>query len=124
MKAGTEERRTWAIRHDRCWVCGAKDYRGFPLETHEMERRSQAPKRWMHKCNYFRACKICHMDDLAAMSHAKQLAYKYIYDHDEFDREGWLRLRDPRLKAPLRVTAKEIADKVMQLQEEGHPKWK
>jgi len=123
MKAGMKERKEWAIRHDRCWVCAAKEYQGFPLETHEIERRSQAPKRWMYKCNYFRACKKCHMDELATMSHARQLAYKHIYDHDEFDLEGWLRLRDPELLAPRRVTAQEIADQVIQLQEEGHPRW-
>ena len=104
------QRNLWASEFEFCWVCGGKDYQGWPLETHEIERRSHAPKTCMHECNYFRACKKCHMDDLAAMPHAQQLAYKKEYDPERFDLEQWLRLRDPELRAPNRVTTEEVAE--------------
>ena len=108
MKAGTEERREWAIRHDRCWVCGAKNYRGFPLETHEIERRSHAAGRWAHPCNYLLVCNACHAETIPTMSHAMQLAIKWMNDPTNFDLDVWLRLRDPELTAPERVTMEDV----------------
>ena len=64
------------------------------------------------------------MDDLAAMPHARQLAYKIIYDTDNFEIEGWLKLRDPELRAPRRVELREILDAFKELKKGGHPKWK
>tara|TARA_R110002020_G_scaffold176670_7_gene369037 strand:+ start:262 stop:777 length:516 start_codon:yes stop_codon:yes gene_type:complete len=102
------DRRNWASEHDVCWICGERDYRGFPLETHEMERRSQAPTRWMQRCNYFRTCKICHMDKLASMAHARQLSYKQARDPENYDLQAWLKIRDPDLHAPNRVTQEDV----------------
>jgi len=62
------------------------------------------------------------MDDLANMPHAEQLAYKQLYDPMNFNREQWLRIRDPELQAPNRVTQDEIEIYVSQLQTLGHPK--
>jgi len=110
-----DERRNWAVDFDRCWICGATEYQGFPLETHEMERRSQAPTRCMNVCNYFRTCKKCHMDDLAAMPHAKQLAYKQMKDPDNYNLMDWLRLKDLDLRAPNRVTQEEVDEWIQTL---------
>jgi hypothetical protein len=62
------------------------------------------------------------MDDLAAMPHAQQLAFKHIYDPVNFNREQWLRIRDPSLRAPNRVTQEEIETYISQLKAAGHPK--
>jgi hypothetical protein len=110
-----QSRRDWAIEFDTCWICGSRDYAGWPLETHEIERRSQAPTRCMNVCNYFRTCKKCHMDDLAAMPHARQLAYKYMHDHESYDLQEWLKLRDPDLRAPNRVTQDEVDEWIQKL---------
>ena len=118
-------RKDWAEERKFCWVCGAKHHAGFPLETHEMERKSQAPHhRWANLYNYFRTCKKCHMDDLAAMPHAKQLAYKIIYDTHNFEIENWLKLKDPELRAPDRVNVRDILPFFKELKQQGHPKWK
>ncbi len=55
------------------------------------------------------------MDDLAAMPHPRQLAYKYIKDINNYDLESWLRLRDPELKAPNRVMEDEVMDAVKEI---------
>ena len=110
-----DERRNWAVDFDRCWICGATEYQGFPLETHEMERRSQAPTRCMHVCNYFRTCKKCHMDDLAAKPHAKQLAYKQIKAPGNYNLMDWLRLKDLDLRAPNQVTQEEVDEWIQTL---------
>ncbi len=114
-------RQSWADNRRQCWVCGATHHAGFPLETHEMERKSQAPHHaWAKEENYFRACKKCHMDDLAAMPHAKQLAYKYIHDILHYNLESWLRIKDPELRAPSRVTEDEVMEYVYKLVMEGN----
>ena len=59
------------------------------------------------------------MDDLAAMPHAKQLAYKYIHDILHYDLEAWLRIKDPDLRAPNRVTEDEVMEYVYELVMEG-----
>ena len=119
-----EERREWASLWSKCWVCGATHHAGFPLETHEMERKSQAPHHaWAAKENYFCACKKCHMDDLAAMPHAKQLAYKYIHDILHYDLNAWLKVKDPELRAPNRVMEDEVMEYVFNLTIGGHQKW-
>ena len=107
-KKTSDQRRNWATEHPACWMCGKESYRGFPLETHEIERKSQAPSRWASPVNYFRTCKKCHMDDLAAMPHARQLAYKQRHDKENYNLDKWLRLRDPELKAPDRITQGEV----------------
>ena len=42
------------------------------------------------------------------MSHAEQLAVKWVNDPDNFDLDAWLRLRDPDLRAPTRVTMEDV----------------
>ena len=60
------------------------------------------------------------MDDLAAMPHPRQLAYKFLNDTKYFEIEDWLKLRDPDLRAPKRVTITEILDEVKILLKEGY----
>jgi len=106
----------WALDFKTCWVCGNSGIGVMALQIHEMERRSQATHyQWADLCNYFMTCATCHMDDLAAMPHAKQLAYKYIHDPDNFNLERWLRLKDPVLRAPHRVTEQEVMSHVDEL---------
>jgi len=78
----------------------------------------------MSMTNYFRACKLCHMEDLANMDHAKQLAYKFLYDKLHYNLEQWLKIRDPELRAPKRVTQEEVDEYIVDLKAQGHPKWK
>ena len=116
------DRKEWATSFDMCWMCGATSYAGLPLETHEIERRSHAPKmRWAHRCNYFRACHRCHDGPLATMAHAMQLAYKTLADPKNYDLESWLKIRDPDLHAPKRVTQDEVDEFVETIKEWGYP---
>jgi hypothetical protein len=78
-------------------------------EVHEIERKSHAPKRWAHRCNYLLLCHQCHSGPFAAMPHAKQLAVKLVRDPNHFELVTWLRLRDPELRAPERVTIADVA---------------
>lgn len=95
-------------RRQECWVClsGGDPWRG--LQIHEIERRSHAPQRWADYCNYFLTCPTCHEQHLSTMSHARQLAYKWIHDNPNFDLKRWLKLKDPDMEAPDRVTMGEI----------------
>jgi len=45
---------------------------------------------------------------LDTMSHQLQLAYKQKFDSDHYDLKKWLRIRDPELRAPDRVTQEEV----------------
>ena len=90
-----------------CMSClGTGGY--WPLEVHEIERRSHAPKSWQHTCNYLLLCKTCHENQFATMPHAEQMAVKARRDRMHFNLDAWLRLRDPDLAAPDRVTIEEI----------------
>ena len=97
----------------QCMVCGWLESTpgGFQwLETHEIEQRSAAPTRWADPCNYLLVCNQCHSERITLMSHAEQLAVKWRKDPSNFNLEDWLRLRDPELRAPLRVTLEEIGE--------------
>lgn len=103
-----KDREQW--RHAQiplCMYCDAqRDW--LPLSVHEIERRSHSTKRWAALCNLLLLCCRCHMDHFATMPHARQLAVKYMKDRLHYDLDAWLRLRDPALKAPNRVTQKEV----------------
>ena len=97
---------------DECMLCGWRNtHGGFVwLETHEIDRRSHAPGRWAHPCNYLLVCNNCHAETIPTMSHAEQLAVKWTNDPTEFNLETWLRLRDPDLRAPTRVTMEDVEE--------------
>ena len=79
------------------------------LDIHEIERRSACSKRWMHRSNYLLLCRRCHrLMGTAAWPHARQLALKLRRDPQHYDLDAWLRLADPELKAPDRVTQAEV----------------
>jgi len=82
----------------------------YGLEIHEIERRSHAPKRWANRCNYLLVCFACHSDRIPFMLHAKQLNIKRRRDPEHFNLEEWLRIADPELRAPNRVTMEEIEE--------------
>ncbi len=88
----------------RCWSCGRTPW--GRLEIHEIERRSQAPRTWAHDCNYMLVCNACHMNDMATMPHAEQLARKMIIDPKHYDLKTWLTLRSGG--GPDRVTQEEV----------------
>lgn len=96
-----------------CWWCGKKfdSFRHAP-QVHHIERRRWCGGRENDRCNLFLVGKQCHDTDLAASDyrlHAATLARKLVYDPDHFNLEDWLRLRDPELTAPERVTWSDIA---------------
>ena len=89
--------------------CGVREPDAWPgLEVHEIERKSHAPKSWGNTANYLLLCQRCHAGVFATMPHAKQLAVKLIKDFEHFDLYEWLRIRDPELRAPERVTMDEV----------------
>ena len=77
-------------------------------DVHEIERRSHAPWRWADVCNYLFVCEECHSEELATMPHARQLAIKQMEDPENYNLQDWLRVRDPELRAPERVTQEEV----------------
>lgn len=101
-------------RRERCMLCGwegTKSRDGMRwLEIHEIERRSLASRRWADPCNYLLLCNLCHRDRIPLMSRAEELAIKWAGDPENFDLDRWLRLRDPELRAPLRVTMEDIEE--------------
>ena len=108
-----EDREGWRCEMPpSCMICdwyeNSGQYRW--LETHEIERRSHAPTRWAHRCNYLLLCNQCHHERIPLMSHAEQLAFKWNRDRKHFDLDGWLRLRDPDLNAPNRVSMEDIGE--------------
>lgn len=104
-KQEISERQPW------CMWCGEGR---FHLEIHEIERRSHA-KHPFHRCNYLLLCQDCHANHFAAMKHDQQLAVKAIRDWPHYDLQAWLRLRDPELAAPERVTEREVLAWVLKL---------
>ena len=114
-------RRTeWALAHWKtCMGCGRRQWAGamFPLECHEIERRSHSPHRWAALCNLLMLCRTCHIGPFDTMPHAQQLAHKLHFDPDNFDLEAWLRVRDPELRAPNRVTYGEVAEHLEDVKE-------
>lgn len=97
-------------------ACGATP-QWPPLAVHEIERRSHAPTTWAALCNLLYICEPCHSGPFATMAHARQLAYKYLRDRDHFDLDAWLRLNDPALHAPNRVTMEEVLAAVREIGE-------
>lgn len=118
--AQQRERRAWAEsarkRLGVCMGCGRRP-RGW--EVHEMERRSHSTA-WAHPCNYLLLCRDCHAGAFASMPHARQLAHKLYWDAESFDLAAWLRLRDPELKAPRRVTLAEVVRELVALARSTH----
>ena len=109
------DRQMWQTQQPQhCMFCG-KSPKWPPLAVHEIERRSHAPKRWANRCNYLLLCQECHSGPFATMPHAKQLAVKWIADRMNYDLEGWIRLRDPHLLAPKRVTQQEVDSSIEEL---------
>ena len=105
------DRNAWHLSVPQmCMICGVADSTTMHgLQVHEIERRSQAPGRWGHRCNYLIVCQECHTTLGGKFwTHARQLAVKLIRDVRHFDLLAWLRLRDQELKAPDRVTMLEI----------------
>ena len=106
-----DDREEWRDSIDQaCMWCGQDaPLNGF--EVHEIERRSHAAGNWGHRSNYLLTCHPCHMgplDNAVVAPHAKQLACKLLCDPEHFDLEDWLRIRDPALRAPDRVTLRDI----------------
>jgi hypothetical protein len=104
---------TWKLAamrqtRNRCMGCSKRFTSGDLLDVHEIERRSQAPGHWAHRCNYLLLCRECHTGPFDSMPHAEQLAYKLLWDTMHFDLERWLRLRDADLTAPERITIEEV----------------
>jgi 5-methylcytosine-specific restriction endonuclease McrA len=103
-----QDRDQWRLEQLQvCMYCGGNDS-FLPLQVHEIERRSHTPKRWDNRANYLLLCGPCHSGPFATMPHAQQLAVKLIRDPENYNLDAWLRLRDPELRAPNRVTQNEV----------------
>lgn len=87
-----QDRYEWADeRPQRCMRC-LKEFRGFRWrEIHEIERRSQAPNNWWHRCNGLLLCNPCHtdFDNATEWPHARQLALKRRMDREHFNLSEW-----------------------------------
>lgn len=111
-----EHRLAWkeSIFPQQCWICGFNPWlRPELLQVHHIERKGHSTVKQDHTSNYFMTCNRCHatrLNTIGNMSHAMQLAYKLKYDPEHFDLDAWLGLRDHDLKAPDRVTLREVED--------------
>ena len=103
-----EDRLDWAQSQEPlCMWCGGEPgWHG--LEIHEIERKSHAAGRWGRRCNYLLLCQPCHAGPVASAPHEKQLACKLLCDPDWFNLEDWLRIADPELRAPERVSLRDV----------------
>jgi hypothetical protein len=99
------ERNEWkASMPEKCMWCETKlPY--IKLEIHEIERRSQAPKRWGSVANYLLLCRECHQGEFDAMPHMRQLAVKLLVDPNNFCLEEWINIK-PRV--PSYVTMADV----------------
>ena len=96
------DRKEWSQPFTFCWSCGYDFTKWQPdindrrwREIHEIERKGQTTN-WKHRCNNFITCNVCHADKLASSgpdSHAMQLALKWIFDREHYDRRAWHALR-------------------------------
>jgi hypothetical protein len=103
-----DDRNQWRTEQEQqCMFCCAS---GLSLEIHEIERRSHAKNRWGMRCNYLLLCGSCHHRHFDTMAHSRQLAVKLVMDPEHFDLETWLKIRDPSLNAPTRVTLRDIVE--------------
>jgi 5-methylcytosine-specific restriction endonuclease McrA len=103
----SEDRQAWAANFYCCMGCGGTgDFRG--LQIHEICRKSHAVNKWAHPATYLLLCAVCHEGPFATAPHAFQLAVKYLRDREHYSLADWLRIEDPALRAPLRVTEQEV----------------
>jgi len=79
------------------------------LQIHEIVRRSRAPNRWGHPCNYLLTCQSCHDGRLATMRYADQLAYKLRCDPLNYDLTQFMLIADPRGVAPSLVSPDDVS---------------
>ncbi len=105
LAAITPDRNAWGWEQPRCHNCGVRD--PWPgLQTHEIERKAQAPLNWAHRCNYLRLCNECHFIGFNSnTTHAEQLAVKQVADPEHYDLTEFLKIK-PR--AALYVTQAEV----------------
>lgn len=109
------ERRKWAasVKHV-CMYCLSR-HGWLGLQTHEICRRSTAPNRWGHPCNYLLLCQDCHDKHFSTMPYARQLAVKKLRDHAHYDLVAWMKILDPLGRTPNRVTPQEVYDEEVEL---------
>ena len=91
----------------KCWWCGVELY--GRREVHHVERRSHAPRdRRDHPANLFVTCPECHRGVLDFADQSQVLARKMLRDPENFDLKTFLRIADPSLNAPERISLREI----------------
>lgn len=94
-------------------MTGRRGSARFPLEIHEILRRSQAPNgNCFFRANYLLLCREAHSSHLIACSNREsqivQLAIKKYRDPENFNLEEWLRVRNER--ATGYITPEEIEE--------------
>lgn len=92
-----------------CMFCGG-DGGWIGLQVHHIQRRSGAQKspRIHAGFNLLLLCESCHAGPFATMPHAKQLRLKMEVDFEHYNLREWLRIADPELRAPNRITQEEV----------------
>jgi hypothetical protein len=65
--------------------------------------------------NLLKLCEKCHSGVFDTLDHVVQLAVKRDRDFSSYDLQAWLRIRDPELRAPNRITQEEVDAVVLNL---------
>jgi hypothetical protein len=94
---------------NKCMCCQKPLIPQLVPHCHEIETKAVATgNAWNHPCNFLKLCGECHQGRIPYWGRAKQLALKLARDFDRFDLCAWLRIKDPDLNAPDRVTIDDI----------------
>lgn len=98
-----------------CWWCGqAYRYSFNRREIHHIAFRSHVNRPEVHHpCNLLLTHVQCHRQYLQKVDKAIVLSRKLLYDADHFDLKFWLQLEDKELRAPGRITLREIVKHLM-----------
>jgi hypothetical protein len=73
--------------------------------VHEIAKRSQAPKQWGERCNYFLACNPCNCTVLEDATLPYQFAIKLLNDAKHYDRR---RVNVLRGRAPDAISESDV----------------
>ena len=113
------DRTEWSHGFFWCWICGWTTRKRWPhkswlphLETHEMVRKSQSPRKWCHPANFFRVCQHCHQEDIPYLSLARQLAYKKMHDSDNYSVSEIIRILG---RGPDAVTEEDVLNEFKEI---------
>jgi hypothetical protein len=106
-------RRSFLIEHPVCWFCPMPSQCVHEIGTQGNRKPATAdPCCWAASCSH---CNEHRLTDYSVWPIIRQLAKKYIYDRDRYDRVGFNRLRG---RAPDAITEGEVLLAVSAIYEE------